>query len=213
MKSSKLYMAFDSETGGFDQTTADLLTWYAALIDEDYRIVEDIYLKLKPNDGRLPIAEAQALAVNKIDIKAHLEDPETVNYKTGHDMFVAMLKRHLKKNGRYSNIRPLGYNVPFDVRWGQHHLLPQKEWESILHYKHVDVMQNVDFLKDAGWFPQDLGSLITVVEYLQIPKRAAHNAKEDTLMCVDVHKKLMELMNSKKEGGQAADLISLLEAE
>ena len=74
-------------------------------------------------------------------------------------------------------------------------------------------MQNVDFLKEAGWFPSDLGSLNTVVEYLQLPKRSAHNAKEDTLMTVDVHKKLLEIMGAKKDGGSVQDLIGLLEAE
>jgi DNA polymerase III epsilon subunit-like protein len=110
-------------------------------------------------------------------------------------------------------MRPLGYNVPFDVKWVQQYLLEASEWESILHYKDVDVMRPVDFLKDAGWFPPELGSLGTVVEYLQLPKRDAHNAREDTLMTVDVYKRLLEMMKAKKEGGQAQDLISILEAE
>ena len=213
MTKEKYLMAFDTETGGLDPTSADLLTFYAAIFDEDLKLVEEINLKLKPNDGRLPIAEAGALKVNGIDIKAHIEDPETITYSEANTKITAMLKKYLKKTGRFSNIRPLGYNVPFDIKWTQQHILSTKEWESILHYKHVDVMQNVDFLKDSGWFPQDLGSLNTVVDYLQLPKRNAHNAKEDTLMTVDVYKKLLEIMSSKREGGQAQDLISLLEAE
>jgi DNA polymerase III epsilon subunit-like protein len=58
-----------------------------------------------------------------------------------------------------------------------------------------------------------LGSLSTVVEYLGIPKRPAHNAKEDTLMTVDVYKKWLDIMKSKKDAGNSQDLISLLEAE
>lgn len=213
MSKDKFFMAFDSETGGFIPSEADLLTFYAGIFDDEYKLVDEVYLKLKPNDGRLPVAEAQALKVNGINIKAHLEDPETITYAEGKVKLITLLKKYLQKTGRYSNIRPLGYNVPFDVKWAQYHLLPMPEWEAILHYKHIDVMQNVDFLKDAGWFPQDLGSLGTVVDYLQLPKRNAHNAKEDTLMTVDVHKKIIEIMNSKKEGGQAQDLITLLEAE
>lgn len=210
---SNLYLPFDSETGGFNPATSDLLTLYMCILTEDFQVIDEVNLKLKPNDGRLPIAETQALKVNGIDIRAHMSDPETVTYAEGKAQVTDMIKRHLKKNGRYSNIRPLGYNVPFDVRWTQHHILPQEEWESMLHYKHVDVMQNVDFLKEAGWFPKELGSLGTVVEFLGLPKRSAHNAKEDTLMTVDVYKKLIEIMNSKKEGGSTQDLISLLEAE
>jgi DNA polymerase III epsilon subunit-like protein len=210
---SKFIMAFDTETGGFNPATADLLTFYGGIFDEELKLVEELYLKLKPNDGRLPVAEAQALKVNGIDIKAHLEDPETITYAEGKQKLVSMLKRHLKKTGRFSNLRALGYNVPFDLRWSQYHLLSQDEWESIFHYKHIDVMQNVDFLKECGWFPQDLGSLNTVVDYLKLPARSAHNAKEDTLMTVDVHKELLKIMNTKREGGTAQDLISLLEAE
>ena len=206
-------MPFDSETGGFNPKTADLLTLYVAIADEEFKILDEVYLKLKPDGGRLPIAEAQALKVNGIDIQAHLSDPETITYSEAKVKVITLLKKHLKKTGRFSNIRPLGYNVPFDVKWVQEHILPADEWESILHYKNVDVMERVDFLKEVEWFPKDLGSLGSVVDYLQLPKRAAHNAKEDTLMTVDVYKKLKEIMKSKRDGGSAQDLISLLEAE
>ena len=207
------FLAFDTETGGLNQKEADLLTIYVGLVDEEFKIVEELYLKLKPDGGRLPIAEAQALKVNGINIQQHLADPETITYSEAKVKVITLLKKYLKKNGRFSNIKALGYNVPFDLRWTQEHILPQSDWESILHYKYTDVMQAVDFLKEAGWFPPDLGSLNTVVDYLQLPKRAAHNAKEDTLMTIDVYKKLLEIMKSKKDGGQAQDLISLLESE
>ena len=212
---SQLYLAFDSETGGLDENSADLLTAYFAIMDEEYKILDEIYLKLKPDD-RLPIAEAGALRVNGIDIQQHLADPETVTYTEGKKLLTAMIKKHLKKRGRYSNIMPFGYNVPFDERWCKKHLLPPDEWESMIHYKSVDVMKSVDDLKRYGWFPKELGSLGTVVEYLGIPKRAAHNAKEDTLMTIDVDKKIVEMMKAKKNGGgttEQQDLISLLEAE
>jgi DNA polymerase III epsilon subunit-like protein len=210
---SKFIMAFDTECGGLNPSTADLLTFYGGIFDEEFKLMEELYLKLKPNDGRLPVAEAQALKVNGIDIKAHLADPETVSYAEGKQKLVSMLKKYFKKTGRSSNLRALGYNVPFDLRWSQHHLLSQNEWESIFHYKHIDVMQDVDFLKECGWFPSDLGSLGTVVDFLQLPKRAAHDAKQDTLMTVDVYKKLLEIMKSKKDGGNVQDLITLLESE
>ena len=207
-------MPFDSETGGLNEHTADLLTWYGCIMTEDYQIVEELYLKLKPDGDRLPIAEAGALAVNKINIQQHLADPETITYSEGRAKLTAMIRRHLKKNGRFSNISPFGYNVPFDERWTQKHLLPKEDWLSMLHYKTVDVMQTVDMLKRAGWLPKTLGSLGTVVDHLQLPKRGAHNAKEDTLMTIDVDKSLMNLFKAKKDSaGTTQDLIALLEAE
>lgn len=213
MSKDRYFLVFDTETGSLNPMDGDLLTFYGGMVDEDYKLVDELYLKLKPNDGKLPVAEAQALKINGIDIKAHLEDPETIEYKEGHDKLVSMLKKYYKKIGKSSSIRAMGYNVPFDIKWTQQHLLPANEWEGLLHYKHVDVMQNVDFLKDCGFFPAELGSLGTVVDYLQLPKRNAHNAREDSLMTLDVHKKLIEFMKSKKDGGQSQDLITLLEAE
>lgn len=213
---SQLYMPFDSETGGLDEHKADLLTWYGCIMTEDYQILDEVNLKLKPNDGRLPIAEAGALRVNGINIQAHMSDPDTVTYKEGAALIEAMIRKHLKRNGRYSNITPMGYNVPFDERWSKKYVIPQEVWLSLLHYKNHDVMAVVDNLKRYGLFPKTLGSLTTVVEYLQVPSRGAHNAKEDTLMTIDVDKKLGEFFRNLKAGagsGAGQDLITLLEAE
>jgi len=214
--SQALWLCFDSETGGLNENKADLLTWYGCVITEDYQILDELYLKLKPDD-RLPIAEAGALKVNGINLSSHLSDPETVIYSVGQERLESMIRKHLKRNGRYSNITPMGYNCPFDIRWTQKHLFPQEKWESLLHYKTHDVMSVVDALKKFSIFPKTLGSLGTVVEYLGIPTRNAHNAKEDTLMTIDVDKKLAELFRRMKEGsssgGQSQDLIALLESE
>jgi DNA polymerase III epsilon subunit-like protein len=215
-KMSVLHVAFDTETGGLNENKADLLTAYFAIMTEDYQIIDELDLKLKPND-RLPIAEAGALAANKIDLRAHMADPETITYAEGQKKLETLLKKHLKRNGRYSNLVPMGYNIlGFDIRWLQKHLLPQDVWISLMHYKNWDVMQDVDALKRWTWFPANLGSLVSVVEYLNVPTRNAHNAKEDTLMTIDVAKKIAEIMKSKKDGGGNAagtDLIALLEAE
>lgn len=211
--SEHFYAPFDSETGGLNEKEADLLTFYMGVMDEDFKLVDELYLKLKPDGGRLPIAHADALRVNGINIQQHLADPETVPYSVGREKLVGMLRKFSKKVGRSTNIKPMGYNVPFDENWTWEHLLPKSEWLKLMHYKRIDVMERVDFLKESGWFPNDLGSLGSVVEYLQLPKRAAHNAREDTLMTVDVYKKLLEIMRGKKENGGTQDLISLLEAE
>lgn len=216
---SNFYLPFDTETGGLDPKTSDLLTFYMAVMDENFKIIDEIDLKLKPNDGRLPIAEAGALRANGINLTEHMANPETITYAEGAVKIVAMIKKHLKKNGRYSNLRPMGQNVPFDVGYTQQYLIPKEEWDKLIHYVVVDTKTIVDFFKDCGWFPKELGSLGSIVEYLGVPKRNAHNAKEDTLMCIDVYKAIRALMDSKKNtqngngGGQQQDLISLLEME
>jgi hypothetical protein len=208
-----IYMAFDTETGGLVPQQGDLLTCYMAIFDEDFKMLEELDLKLKPDGGAFPRADAGALRVNKIDLQAHMSDPNTKTYSEGKALVKAFLGRHHKKIGRFNNLRPLGYNVDFDIRFVQFHLLPEVEWNEFLHYGKIDPKGYVDLFKDSGWWPRDVGTLESVVDLMGIPKRPAHNAKEDTLMTVDVYKKMIELMKSKKENGSSQDLISLLEAE
>jgi hypothetical protein len=208
-----VYMGFDLETGTLDPNKGDLLTGYFAMLDEDFKILEELPLFLKP-DGRLPIADPKALEINGINIQKHIESPDTVIYAEGAKRLTSMLKRHLKKKGKYSNIIPFGYNIlTFDIPWAQHHLLDKTTWESMIHYKSLDVMQQVDMLKNHGWLPSTVGSLGSMVEFFGVPKGEAHVAKDDILMTVGVHAKIRELMDSKKNGGATQDLISLLEAE
>lgn len=206
-------MGFDLETGTLDPSKGDLLTGYFAFMDEDFKILEELSLKLKP-EGRLPIADPKALAVNKIDLQKHVEDPDTVVYAEGAKKLVSIVKRYLKKNGRYSNIIPFGYNIlTFDIPWAQHHLVDKTTWESMIHYKALDVMQHVDMLKNHGWLPPSVGNLGSMVEFFNIAKGEAHVAKDDILMTLGVYIKIKELMKSKKDGGSNQDIISLLESE
>lgn len=208
----------DKETGGLDPKTSDVLTGYYAIVNEDLQIVDDLNLKLKP-DGRLPNAEAGALKHNKINLAEHLADPATITYSAAIPQIEALIRKYLKKNGRYSNIRPFGYNIDFDLSFEWQHLIQKAHWDTMIHYVSVDPKRNMDFLKDAGWFPKDLGSLVSVNDYLGLPKRLAHNAKEDCLMTLDVHKVMLQIMREKKDaqgsggGNSGQDLIALLEAE
>lgn len=210
--SDQYYICFDTETGGLTPET-DVLTTYMAIVGENFDIKEELDLKLKPDGGRLPIAEEQALKINGIDLRKHLEDPETITYSEAKTQIVEMLRKYLKKSGKYSNIRPMAYNANFDIGFIQKHVLPFKEWDSLINYNVVDPKVVVNFLKDSKWFPPDLGSLVSVVKHLEIPMGKAHTAKADTLAMIEVYKKILDLMNSKKDGGQSIDLISLLEAE
>lgn len=210
---SQYFFAFDSETGGLDPDVADMLTFYGAIVDAStLKVVEELYLKLKPESG-LPIADAKALEVNGIDLAKHMTDPETLAYSQGRAKLEEMLKKYAKKVGRGMNIRPFGYNVPFDENFTWKHLLPREKWQKYMHYKRVDVMDRVEFLKECGWFPPEIGTLVSVNDFLNLPKRDAHDAKNDTLMTIDVYSELLKLLASKKDGGTNQDLISLLEAE
>jgi DNA polymerase III alpha subunit (gram-positive type) len=184
-----------------------------AIVDEDLKVVEELDMKLKPDGGRLPLADAGALKVNGINLNKHLEDPETTTYSEANVKIVQMIQKYFKKTGKFSNIRPLGYNLSFDIDFVQKYVIHFKEWNSLISYNEVDPKHIVSFLKDCGWLPPELGKLVSVVKYFDISMGVAHTAKADALATVEVYKKLKELMESKKNGGQSVDLIQMLEAE
>lgn len=202
----------DKETGDLDPKLGDVLTAYYGVVELDtFKIVEELELKLKPDD-RLPRANPEALRVNGIDLRLHLEDPATITYSQARPLIENLLKKY-REPGRYSNLRLFGHNVDFDKDFEFEHLTPRHVWEKLVHYVTADTKRAADFLKDCGWLPKNIGTLLSLVEFFNIPKRQAHSAKDDCLMTLEVYKKLLEMMRAKKEGGASQDLIALLEAE
>jgi DNA polymerase III epsilon subunit-like protein len=207
------FILHDKETGDLDPKKGDALTAYYAVVECDtFRVVEELYLKLKPDGDRMPMANPDALRVNGIDLRLHMSDPETITYSEARPKIKALIAKY-REPGRYSNLRFLGHNVDFDLGFEYEYLLTKEELDKLVHYVTADTKRAVDFLKDCGWLPKSIGTLVSCVEYFNIPKRAAHNAKEDSLMTLEVYKKLVAMMEAKKSGGASQDLISLLEAE
>lgn len=202
----------DSETGGLDPKKTDILTLFISVATEDFKVIDELDLKLKPND-RLPVVEQGAMDVNKIDLQKHLENPSTVTYAEAKTKIVAFAKKYLKKRGRYSNLIVLGQNVMFDLGFIWEYIISKEEWEQIFSYNVEDTKSAGLFLKRSGWIPKDTGTLKSFVEFFNIPRREAHEARCDVLMTLDVYKSMIDMMKSKKENGNSQDLISLLEAE
>lgn len=210
--SDSYFVCMDSETGGLRAKQADILTLFMSITDEDFKVIEELDLKLKP-EGRLPIVESGAMAVNKIDLQKHLEDPNTVTYTEAKVKIIAFAKKYLKKRGRYSNLIVLGQNVMFDLKFIWEHIIPEEEWETIFSYNVEDTKTASLFLKRCGWLPKDIGTLKSLVEYFNIPRQEAHEARGDVHMTLGVYKAMVSLMDSKKNGGSNQDIISLLESE
>lgn len=206
------YLSFDTETGSLSPKTGDILTAYFAVFDESFKLLDELDLKLKPDNGRLPMAASEALEINKIDIKKHLEDPNTITYSEAKEKIIAMLKKYC--TGKNSRLRPLGQNISFDISFIQEYILDFATYEKYIHYAKLDTKGIVDFLKDASWMPSDLGNLGSLCKHFDINLNGAHTAKADTLATVEVYKKLLALMESKKNNnGSNVDLIELLENE
>jgi len=203
---------FDLETGGLDKVKNPILTAFFLMLEEDFTIVDELSLKLRPQEGKE--CEPIALEKNGINLEQHLADPETVTVEEGKKRLGAFLVKNSEK-GKRRGIRPHGHNIiKFDEPFLFENLMPEAEWSKQVHYTSMDTKVWMDFLKDAGWLPQDLGTLESVVTYLGLPQREAHTAREDVLMNVDAYRALKSLMEDRKEGSSGkSERLALLETQ
>jgi DNA polymerase III epsilon subunit-like protein len=199
---------FDCETGGLDPKKHSLLTAYFVIYNEKHEKLDELELYLKPDLGDI-IADPEALAVTGIDIKVHLEDPRTMTYSDGYKQLVTMLEKH-KIKGKRKHFRPCGQNISFDIGFILAQLIPEDEWNKLVHHRALDTLQILTFLQDVGFLPVDLGNLESQVEYFGIPKGEVHNAKEDVRMTVDVYQAYVKLMSDKKDGLSGVSTNNLL---
>lgn len=204
------YLWFDTETGGLNPEIHSLLTAYFAVCDKDLKMMDELYLQLKPEDlSKINVTEG-AMKVNNINLEEHLKDPNTVTYEEGQKILLNFFAKH-KIKGKRKSLQPCGHNVAFDKDMIWHQLVPKDVWEKDVHYRTLDTSPVCSFLKDVNLIPQDVGSLTSLVEYFGIPMGEAHNARGDVLMNIEVYKAMRNLMKEKKEGFTGVTNSSLLQ--
>lgn len=204
------YLWFDCETGGLEANTHTLLTAYFAVCDRDLKVIDELYLQLKPEDvSKINVTEG-AMKVNGINLQEHLANPETVTYAEGKQQLLQLLIRN-KIKGKRKHFMPAGHNLAFDKNFIFAQLIPQSEFETLVHYRTLDTSSACTLLKDVGILPVDLGNLTSLVQYFNIPMREAHNAREDVLMNIEVYRAMRDLLQSRKRNMGSLDNVSLLQ--
>lgn len=211
------YLFYDCETGGFNPDQDSLLTAYFEVCGENLITKDSLYLQLKPADITKLNASAEALQVNKINIQEHVDDPNTLTYTEGREKLLDFLKKH-KIKGKRKHFRPCGHNINFDNRFLWKQMIPQDEWEKLVHYHQLDTTNVATFLQDTGILPLKLNTKLTgLVEYFGITEIDAHNAMGDVKMNIQVYKKMRELLSSVKknvalESSSENNLLKIIEA-
>lgn len=183
------FLAFDTETGGLKPHESDLLTAYFVVLTADLQpLDEGLYLKLRPAN-LTPRVTPGAMAVNGIDLKKHVE--EAVTYGEGLQQLTDMLKKHVPPAGK---LIPMGHNVPFDCRFVHSHLMDIKDWTNFCSADKADTYDIAKRLQQQGKLPGISNlKLTTLVEYFNLPRGTAHNARNDTIMTVFVLRELRRL--------------------
>lgn len=197
-------LALDTETTGLDPEFHDVLTAYFAVLDHNLNVVADLDLKLKPDNGIFENVQEEAMRVNKINLEEHLADPETITYSQAKLKLAKFLMDNLE-NKKGKTLQPAGHNVNFDLDMINEHIMDKATWGKLVHYRAVDTMPVTSFLKLIGWWGEEIGSLVSIVKYLGLPMRNAHNAKADTHMFIDVLRKMIDIFKDKKSSVTGID--------
>jgi DNA polymerase III alpha subunit (gram-positive type) len=185
-----MYLGLDVETGGIEGDVS-LLTAYFGVWNKDFTLVDELDLKLIPDDGIYKV-RGDALAVNKIDLTELAKVAMT--YKQGGTALYKFLDYNALQAG--DMLIPLGHNVFYDVECIQKNLISKGSWLSKVSYRTLDTMPIARFLKDAGKLDIEGISLGKLIEYFGIEiDGVAHEAKYDALATVEVYKRMLALIN------------------
>lgn len=207
------YLWYDTETGGLNYKINPVLTLYFALCDKNQDIFAELDLKLKPDSMDGLIIEQGALDVNKINIDKHFADPETLTYSQAKVVILDFLHKHKIAGKRGKSFQPCGHNIPFDDDFIIHHLLGD-EWRKNVHHRKLDTSSLTSGFVDMGLFPENVGSLTSLVEHFNVPRDEAHTAKGDVRMNIKVYKSMKKMISGLKANVSSVDknLLSIIEA-
>ena len=178
--------------GGLEKEQYSLLTSYLLATDDNFNVIAELDLRLKPNDGIYKVC-GEAMSVNKIDLAVH--DRLAITYTEGATKLYNWLKT-LTEDGKIK-ATVVGHGVYGDVEWIIYHLISRGSWEKFTSYRKLDTSAVCQFLKSCSMFPEDVsGSLTSLAKYFNIPvdENKAHDAKYDTELTFQVFMKLREQM-------------------
>jgi len=184
----------DTELGGAGSDEFSLLTAYFIVLDENLQFIDDLYLYLKPDSGiyHVSAAEGTGLDINKIDLVKH--DKMAITYKEGGKRLYEFLNKH-SDQGK-TKLTPVGHGIYGDVERICKSIISKGTWDMFASYRKIDTQGLVQFLRLCNLFPVNVGgSLESISKHFDIPmdKNTLHDAKIDTMLCVEVFKKLKQI--------------------
>lgn len=176
-----------------------LLTACLIVADEHFKVLDELYLLVKPDDGEY-IVTGGGMAVNKINIAEH--DKVAITYKTAKPLLFNFLSKHVGwiPNGSKSvspleRLVPVGHGVRGDIE----HLLKlisAGSWDQFCTYHYLDTSVALQFLRAAGKMPVDEdGSLEALAKYFDLkPEGELHDARTDARLNLQVLRCMLGLI-------------------
>lgn len=185
--SEAIFLPFDCESGGIGDEIS-LLSAHFAACDEDWNVVDELELLVKPNDGIYKVT-AEAMSINKIDLIKH--EAMAMPYSQAGQLLRDFLVRN-SQNGKIK-LQPMGKNIGGDVGWVTQHLLGKKTFNQYVSYRCYDITGIITYLKRTGrldrFAPESLEGLAKYFGF----EADWHTARGDNYAGIKVMRKLEEL--------------------
>lgn len=192
------FVALDTEHGGFGEQRT-LLSLYMAALDDQFNVLGELDLKIKPNNGVYHV-QAQAMSVNKIDLVKH--DKEATSESQAGQLVREFLKKHSDDGA--DKLIPIGQNVAGDIEIIAEEILKKDNFKDFVSYRVLDTGAIAAFfrLPALRLIPIEVnGGLESLLDYYGVEqdKSTLHTAKGDTWAAIKVLKKqikvILKLMN------------------
>jgi DNA polymerase III alpha subunit (gram-positive type) len=183
------YIALDNETGGVSDDSS-LLTSYLAILDQNFQLMDELDLTMKPKDGIYHV-NGEALGVNHINLVEH--DKVAITYQAAGTKLYEFLKKHT--NNGVTKLIPWGHNVNFDIMGLQNNIITKNSWNHFVSYRVIDSGVCAQVMKIIGLLPDDnKGSLEHLASFFKLEHGVLHTAKADTLLTIEVIKSMIKLL-------------------
>lgn len=190
----------DVETGGVTNGVS-LLTLYMAVFDEQFKLLDELDLKIKPDDEVYTVT-GKAMEINGINLAEH--DKTAITYKQAGTAVYNFLQKNVEpvfsvigneEKTSHNPLVPLGHGVGFDCRFLTNTIISKGSWDKFVSYRVLDTAVIARFLVIAGLLEDNSCSLSDLVKTLKLEfKGRAHDAKSDVLASVEVYKTLLYLV-------------------
>lgn len=184
------YIAIDTETGGIGPE-ADLLTAYFGVHDEDFNLIAELTIKLRPeSEDDFFSVSAKALEINKINLIEHFKTSKPKS-EAGAELMRFLIAQSMAGKHR---LIPVGHNVAFDVQKVNDKLLNKKAWDQFVGYRKLDTGTLGQFFQAAGLIPKEVSaSLGSLMKHYGLQFQGeAHNERADALACIDIIKAMLK---------------------
>lgn len=153
------YLILDTESGSC-HSTSTLLTAYFMVTDDNFKVLGDLYLQLKPEPNEHYIVNAQGLGVNGINLVEH--DKVSITCKQAKTLLYDFLKKH----GSIDRLVPVGHATKGDIKRICDNLISEGSWAQFCTYHFIDTSVVLQFLRVCGKMPMDTdGSVESLATY------------------------------------------------